>query len=242
MFKFVVTGFCLLFNGWSRATAQKVPGALQECTRSLQGWINYFIDLWLCCMFMTHWHSLLTFIHLESFEGLFQLSCCCKAWYSLLPIQTWTSRKSSASFSACFTCKPYLFHWAEILDLRWIQPSPIEPNFTAGPSKCWCFSGTSNHGLANKWRYMLCTRGYNRNVVFPPLFLIQVLQLAHSWWDSQRNGENEKSIWNLSLLYIGTQPPCEPLFLHWPTFCGWTIDWDCSLFKQSWTTEITCLL
>ena len=123
---------------------------------------------------MTYWHSLLTFVHLESFEGLFQLSCCCKAWYSLFPIQTWTSRKSSASFSACFTCKPYLFHWAEILDLRWIQPSPIEPNFTAGPSKCWCFSGTSNHGLANKWRYMLCTRGYNRNVVFPPLFLIQV--------------------------------------------------------------------
>jgi len=121
MFKFVVTGFCLLFNGWSRATAQKVPGALQECTRSLQGWINYFIDLWLCCMFMTHWHSLLTFIHLESFEGLFQLSCCCKAWYSLFPIQTWTSRKSSASFSACFTGKPYLFHWAEILDLRWIH-------------------------------------------------------------------------------------------------------------------------
>ena len=32
MFKFVVTGFCLLFNGRSRATAQKLPGALQEHT------------------------------------------------------------------------------------------------------------------------------------------------------------------------------------------------------------------
>ena len=105
MFKFVVTGFCLLFNGWSRATAQKIPGALQERTRSLQGWIIYFIDLWQCCMFMTYW-----------------------------------------------------------LD--------------------------------------------------PPQFLIQVLHLAHSWWDSLRNEENEKSISNLSLLYIAGGIPLLRIFPH----------------------------
>ena len=54
MFKFVVTGFCLFFNGWSRATTQKIPGVLHKRTRSLPGWINYFIDLWQCCMFMTY--------------------------------------------------------------------------------------------------------------------------------------------------------------------------------------------
>ena len=61
---------------------------------------------------------------------------------------------------------------------------------------------------------MLCTRGYNRNVVFPPLFLIQVLQLAHSWWDSLRNEENEKSISNLSLLYIAGGIPLLRIFPH----------------------------
>lgn len=35
---------------------------------------------------------------LESLAGLCQLSCCCKAWYSLLPIQAWSARQSSTSF------------------------------------------------------------------------------------------------------------------------------------------------